>query len=159
TREFAKAIVDYDEAIRLDPSSAAAYKNRAWIWATCPVARVRDGRKAVESALRGCELTDWKDPTYIETLAAAYADVGDFDAAAKTQARAIELVKDFGGRLKLYQEKKRYRGAGGLDDRLTQSRPAAISAREKSRSFFIVPYDAILYLTPIGGSAGAVTEF
>ena len=109
--------------------------------------------------MRGCELTDWKDPTYLDTLAAAYAEAGDFDAAVRTQAKAIELAKDFGARLKLYQDKKRHRGTAELDSRLSRSRPWAFSSREKSHSFFIVPYDAILYLTPVGGSAGAVTEF
>jgi tetratricopeptide (TPR) repeat protein len=158
-REFAKAIADYNEAIRLDPSFAAAYKNRAWIWATCPAELLRDGKQAVESAMRGCELTDWKDPTYLDTLAAAYAEAGDFEAAVKTQSKAIELVKDFDARLKAYQDKKRHRGTAELDTRLSQSRPWAFSSQVKSHSFFIVPYDAMLSLTPVGGSAGAVTEF
>jgi tetratricopeptide (TPR) repeat protein len=122
-KEFARALADYDEAVRLDPSLAAAYKNRAWILANGPAGPLRDGKKAVESAFRGCELTDWKDPNYLDTLAAAYAEAGDFDSAVRTQARAIELVKDFGARLNAYQDKKRYPGTAELDARLSQSRP------------------------------------
>ncbi len=158
-KEFAKAVADYNEAIRLDPSFAAAYKNRAWIWATGPAELLRDGKRAVESAMLGCELTDWKDPAYLDTLAAAYAEVGDFDAAVKTQAKAIELVKDFDARLKAYQDKKRHSDTAKLDARLSQSRPLAFSSQMKSQAFFIVPYDAMLSLTPVGGSAGATTEF
>ena len=158
-REFARAIADYSEAIRLDPNYAEAYKNRAWIWAACPSELVRDGKRAIESATRGCELTDWKEPIYLDTLAASYAEAGDFDAAATTQARAIDLTRDLGARLTLYRNKQKHRGDAELNVRLSQARPAAFSSDEKSRAFFIVPYDAVLSLTPAGGIAGAVTEF
>jgi hypothetical protein len=81
--------------------------------------------------MRGCELTDWKDPTYLDTLAAAYAEAGDFEAAVKTQARAIELVKDFDAGLKAYQDKKRHRGTAELDARLSQSRPWVFTSQMK----------------------------
>jgi Tfp pilus assembly protein PilF len=157
--DFAKAIADYDEAIRLDPNLAIAYKNRAWIWATCPSKPLRDGKRAIESAVRACELTDWKEPTSLGALAAAHAEAGDFDAAVKTQSRAIALIGDFDARLKAYRGGERYRSAEGLDARLSRSRPWAFASRGKPRSFFIVPYDAMLSLKPAGGSAGAVTEF
>ncbi len=113
-REYVKAIRDYDEAIRLDPKDAAAYRNRARIWATCEDAKYRDGKKAVESARKACDLTDWKDATSLDTLAAAYAESGDFDKAVKWQIKALELVpadykKDLEARLKLYRAKKAYR--------------------------------------------------
>ena len=158
-KEFAKAIADYDEAIRRDPSYAAAYNNRAWLWATCPDQKVRNGKQAVESAIRACELTDWKDANYLETLAEAYAEAGDFDAAVKAQAKAIDLTKDLATRLKLYQDRKPHHAPDALNARLSQSRPITFSSKEKSRTFFTVPYDAILYLSPLGGTAGAVTEF
>jgi len=58
---YDRAIADYDEAIRLKPKYAGAYNGRAWLWATCPDEKYRDGKKAVDSATRACELTDWKD--------------------------------------------------------------------------------------------------
>jgi Flp pilus assembly protein TadD len=157
--EYPRAIADYDEAIRLDPSLAAAYKNRAWILATCPNKVLRDGKRAVESAMRGCELTDWKDPAFLESLAAAHAEARDFDAAARAQARAIALVEGFDARLKAYRAGEPYRDVAGPEARLTRSRPWAFASRGKPYSFFIVPYDAMLSLRPAGGSAGAVTEF
>jgi len=116
--EYDKAIADHTEAIRIDPESPDSYNFRAWIWATCPEPKHRDGKKAVESATRACELTEWNAPNYLETLAAACAEAGDFESAVKWQTKANALRADPEGRtagesrLKLYQEKKTYRDAG-----------------------------------------------
>jgi WD40 repeat protein/serine/threonine protein kinase/tetratricopeptide (TPR) repeat protein len=92
--------------------------NLAWLWATCPEAEFRDGEKAVEYATRACEGTNWENEGYIDTLAAAYAEVGDFEAAVKWQKKAIDLLTDevppesqaeIKERLKLYQSGKPYR--------------------------------------------------
>jgi len=114
-KEYDKAVADYNEAIRLDPKYANAYNGRAWLWATCPDAKQRDGKRAVESATRACELSDWKKPNDLDTLAAAYAEAGDFAKAVEWQTKAIGLQTDekakddYRTRLKLYQENKPYR--------------------------------------------------
>ncbi|MBV8077255.1 MAG: tetratricopeptide repeat protein [Planctomycetaceae bacterium] len=116
-QEYDKALADYNEAIRLDPQDTSAHNGRAWVWATSPEEKYRDGKRAVESATRGCELSGWKEANHLGTLAAAYAEVGDFAKAVEWQTKAIELLKDEKGkddyraRLKLYQEKKPYRVA------------------------------------------------
>jgi tetratricopeptide (TPR) repeat protein len=118
-KEYERALKDCDEAIRLDPTLVAAYASRAWWLATCPDAKYRDGKKAVESAKRACELSDWKDPTILGNLAAAYAEAGDFSNAVKWQQKAFEFpsyqteykqTAELGRRLlKLYEAKKAYR--------------------------------------------------
>jgi tetratricopeptide (TPR) repeat protein len=114
-KEYDRAIADHSEAVGLDPGLAHAYNNRAWLWAACPDARYLDGKRAVESATRACELSEWKHADSIGTLAAAYAEAGDFDAAVKWQAKANALFTDAEEkakgqeRLKLYQERKPYR--------------------------------------------------
>jgi tetratricopeptide (TPR) repeat protein len=116
-KQYEKAIADYNEAIRLDPKSADCDNNRAWLMATCPDAKHRDGRQAVESARRACELTEWRIATLFDTLSAAYAEAGSFDEAVRSQSHAIGLLTDeakkanYRTRLKLYQEKKPYRTA------------------------------------------------
>jgi Flp pilus assembly protein TadD len=75
--------------------------------------RVRDGRRAVTVATQACELTKWKNPSYLATLAAAYAEVGEFDRAVEFQKKALDFPdykKSFGpggeGRLRYYEQKK-----------------------------------------------------
>jgi tetratricopeptide (TPR) repeat protein len=80
-KEYDRAIADYNEAIRLDPGFAWTYNSRAWLWATCPDAKYRDGKRAIESATEACKLSEWKGAYDIGTLAAASAEAGDFDAA------------------------------------------------------------------------------
>ena len=112
-----EAIVEFREAIRLKPNDPGTYNEIAWDLATLPEAKQRDGKSAVEFATQACELTEWKDPAYLDTLAAACAESGDFDAAVKWQVKAIELLpdekekEDYRTRLKLYQEKRPYHDA------------------------------------------------
>jgi tetratricopeptide (TPR) repeat protein len=121
-RDYEKASVDLDEAIRLDPKLAWAYNGRAWIWATCPDAKFRDGKRALEYATRACELSGWMNPDFLETLAAANAESGDYEAAVKWQTRVVELTPTDSQyrdilkvRLELFKLKKPYR-----EDRLAQ---------------------------------------
>ncbi len=113
--KYEPAAAHYSEAIRLDPGYAEAYNASAMLMAACPEAKFRNGKKAVQFATRGCELTKWKEPRFFNTLAAAQAEAGDFDAAVSSQKRAIEFLADerqkadYRSRLVLYQAKKPYR--------------------------------------------------
>ena len=72
---------------------AMALNNRAWIRAVCPDASVRNGQLAVADAKKACEFTKWKVANCVGTLAAAYAETGDFDSAIRYQEQAITLKK------------------------------------------------------------------
>jgi tetratricopeptide (TPR) repeat protein len=114
-QEYARADADLAEALRLDPQNPFTCNGRAWTWATCPDPKYRNGQKAVEAATKACELTDWNEAGIIDTLAAAYAEAGDFTLAIKWQTRALELETQtknkeaYVARLKLYQGKRAYR--------------------------------------------------
>lgn len=111
-KQFEKASADCSEARRIDPK-AAPYNNVAWFLATNPEAKYRDGQKAVDYGIKACELSDWKDAADIDTLAAAYAEAGEFDRAIEWENKAIELAEgkaktDFQSHLRLYKSKKPY---------------------------------------------------
>jgi hypothetical protein len=101
--------------MKLDPSEANSYNAAAWLRATCPDERYRDGKKAVTSATTACELSTWKESYTIDTLAAACAESGDFSSAIKWQEKAIALATkdsdkpDMLIRFGLYTEDKPYR--------------------------------------------------
>jgi hypothetical protein len=69
--QTAQAITHYTAGLRLKPDSAEELNNLAWIRATSPQAEFRDGPQAVRLAARACELTGYKVPMYVGTLAAA----------------------------------------------------------------------------------------
>ena len=76
-REYDQALADFNESIRLDPKRAKGHLLRAALLATCPDEKYRDGKQAIESAIRSCELTEWKAAHCVGALAAAHAETGD----------------------------------------------------------------------------------
>jgi len=92
--QWKQALADMETAVKLDPNDVEANVARAWTLATCSEAGLRDGAKAVASATRACELTRWKTPRPLATLAASFAEAGDFNGAVQMQRKAIEVSPD-----------------------------------------------------------------
>ena len=78
----------YQSALEIMPDAVMALNNLAWILATSPDARLRNGAQAVHYAERACELTHQSVPSFLGTLAAAYAEAGRFDDAVATAEKA-----------------------------------------------------------------------
>jgi hypothetical protein len=96
-----------------------ALRNRAWLLATCPDDKVRNGPEALKSALLACELGPSKHSSDLKVLAAAQAELGKFEEAVKSQTKSLEMippdqpeqVKQAQELLQLYKSGKPYRFA------------------------------------------------
>lgn len=91
-RQYRDAISDFERAISLAPNFTDGYQGVAWILSTCPFNEFRDGTRAVVHAKKACELSMWLDPFCIQSLAAAYAEAGDWDEAIVMAKRYIALA-------------------------------------------------------------------
>ena len=107
---------DLREAVRLAPDDTGTIDALAWFLATCPEERVRNGTEAVSFAKKACEMSHWMDSGNIDTLAAAYAEVGDFEQATKYEQQSLndpslapKARKKREERLQLYKLRKPYR--------------------------------------------------
>jgi len=111
--QFEKAQADLVAAVRRNPRDPDALNNTAWFRATCPDAPYRNGKEAIELASRACALDKWKDADEIDTLAAAYAETGNFTEAERFELKALsvlpsgeELRPKFQAHLQLYRAHK-----------------------------------------------------
>ena len=112
----AAAVADYDKALQLRPKDVAVLNNLAWVLATAPEEKVRDGKRALILAQEVSRLTNYRQDYVLSTLAAAYAEAGDFQSARQWAAKAVELgSKEHIEQLKLelqsYQAGKPWREA------------------------------------------------
>ena len=94
-----------------DRDDVGAVDQLAWLLATCPESMVRDGPRAVLLAAQAVSATDRKNGAYLDTLAAAYAELGQFPEAVRIQQEAVILLRAgeekttnaYASRLKLYE--------------------------------------------------------
>lgn len=91
--EFARAVENYERALREAVSNTVAPNNLAWILATAPDEQLRNPARALELAQR-CAVLLPDNPAMLGTLAAAQAAQGNFDAAAETLTRAMKLAQE-----------------------------------------------------------------
>jgi WD40 repeat protein/serine/threonine protein kinase/tetratricopeptide (TPR) repeat protein len=116
--EYSAKISDFEAAVRIDPNNASALSELAWLLAICPASEHRDATRAIKLATKACELTNWKNHAEVSTLAAAYSETGDFEAAVNWQKKAAgllpencppELRANYESRLEVYESRKPYR--------------------------------------------------
>ncbi len=92
----AAAAAEMQKILESQPDAFETLNNLAWIRATCPDATVRDGKAAVRLAQEACRVSENRHPTPFGTLAAAYAEAGDFTNAVNAAQTAIDLASAAG---------------------------------------------------------------
>ena len=127
--DHSSAIDDYEKAIKAigktsddadarDKAEAAGiYNNLAWVLSTSPTDEVRNGKKAQNYAEKAAKLSDYAEAHILSTLAAAYAENGNFKEAVKWSKKAVELgekenheqIEQLESELNSYQENKPWR--------------------------------------------------
>src|SRR4029077_12795974 len=116
--ETAEAIQHYEKAVEVAPRSIATLTNLAWLLATSPDASLRNGPKALDLASQAEQLGGGTNTIVLRTLAAAYAEHGEFAKAIRTARSAMELARmhgegslttDLDQQIRLYQLGMPYR--------------------------------------------------
>jgi len=92
-QNFMKAKFYYERAFEINSYNLMVMNKLAWLLATCPDNSVRDGVRAIELAQKACNLTNYKEPGLLNTLAAAYAEAGRFAEAVQTSSQVLDLAK------------------------------------------------------------------
>jgi tetratricopeptide (TPR) repeat protein len=117
-----EAMAHWEQALRINPDYTDAQNNLAWQLATIPQAEGGDPVRAVTLARRACELTANRQPTYLDTLAAAYAAAGRLREAIVTAEKAEDVARAAGqsqlierieARLQLFRDGHAYRESVG----------------------------------------------
>ncbi len=106
--EHSSAVTDYNKALALEPDSDHVLNNLSWVLSTSPDDDVRDGPRAIELATKAAELTEFKEAHILSTLAAGYAEAGDFEKAKEWSAKAVEAAEDDETKATLAKELESY---------------------------------------------------
>ncbi len=114
----AEALAHWRDGLQLQPNDASTLRRASWVMATSPDSAIRSGVEALAFAVRAVQLSGGKDARVLDTLAAAYAEKGQFADAALTarraQAQASQenqpaLADEIGVRIALYEAEQPFR--------------------------------------------------
>lgn len=95
-KRYSEAIRVLEDGLTYDPADMGTASNLAWLLATAPDARQRDGARAVRLAEAAVRSQPSEDPRMLNSLAAAYAEVGRFEDALSTLLRAVTIAQQQG---------------------------------------------------------------
>jgi tetratricopeptide (TPR) repeat protein len=110
-----EGVEEWQKVLAIQADNGNAMSNLAWVFATSPDDSLRDGAKAVQLASEALRISGRRIPIIFRTLAAAYAETGDFSKAIQTAQQGVELANSQGnsslatelqGNIALYQERR-----------------------------------------------------
>ena len=135
--EHAAAVADFKRALELNDDDDGLLNNFAWVLATSPDDNVRDGKRALELATKAAELSSYQVPHILSTLAAAYAENGDFENAVKWSQKSVELAEGDETREQLGKELSSYKEGKPFRERQEQEEttPKETTPPETSHTF------------------------
>jgi tetratricopeptide (TPR) repeat protein len=93
---IAEGMSQLQQALQINPADVSVQNNLAWLLATCSNESLRDGNKAVELARQANEMSGGKSPAILGTLAAAFAEAGQFGDAVGSARKAMALAQAAG---------------------------------------------------------------
>ncbi|HLJ12644.1 MAG TPA: hypothetical protein VKU82_15725, partial [Planctomycetaceae bacterium] len=113
THAYAQAVAGYKAGLAANPDWTEGHRDLAWLLATCPEAKLRNGALALEHAAKAAKVDDadrWKTSV---VFAAAYAELGKFDEAVAAAKRASQQVggepqTEIARQMALYEQQKKY---------------------------------------------------
>lgn len=113
-RDYRAAHADFEQALTTNKQNYMVANDLAWFLATCPAASERDGRRAVKLARTASASRNDREGSLLDTLAAAEAEVSDFDSAVRDEKQAMKSLKKVQmpgaqKRLQLYLNHQAYR--------------------------------------------------
>lgn len=134
----AAAIKDYEAAIKVQPEEEGLLNNLAWVLCTSPDDKLRNGKRALELAEKAAQVSDYKKGFILSTLAAAYAETGDFEKAKEWSQKAIDNgregeVDQLKAELESYKQNKPWREVQETEEKSasadTEKKPKKAPAR------------------------------
>jgi len=111
----AEGLAHWRQVLKKDPDHLRVLNDTAWLLATSSDATLRNGKEAIPLAEHAVQLTSAREPALLGTLAAAYAEAGEFDKAMEMEQRATDLASQqgkarlaatLGERMALFQAKQ-----------------------------------------------------
>ena len=130
--KHADAIADFNRALAFEPKEPGLLNNLAWVLATSPIDKLRDGKRAVELATKACEETEYKKAYILSTLAAAYAESGDMKKAVQWSEKSLATGSDE-HKESLKKELASYRAGKPWRELLTEGESPKLKSDKKEK--------------------------
>jgi protein O-mannosyl-transferase len=120
-----EGVEEWQKVLAIQSDNGNAMSNLAWVFATSPDDSLRDGVKAVQLATEALRISGHRIPVIFRTLAAAYAETGEFSEAIQTAQQGIELANSQGnsglvaelqGNIALYEQRRPLRDPSLTND-------------------------------------------